>query len=128
MLAPTLTQEWFDECCSRGLSSHKAISKLNAKNCKAAFSTTIPKALREEEPWNAYLIIKNHRDRFKYMGMVVENHAGALKVAVNPEFIWTGYLWYSGSWYAVHANDIIRGRIKESCKIVLPEIEHDSTE
>ncbi|CAL9987302.1 hypothetical protein VPHD148_0299 [Vibrio phage D148] len=126
MLAPQLTQEWFDECRTRGLSAHKAISKLNAVNCRAAFSTTIPKALREDERWNAYLIIKNHRNRYKYIGFRVQEVAGRIKIVTNPEFIWTGYVHYDGKWYGVHANDLIKGVIPKTSKIILPEIEHAS--
>lgn len=123
MLTPALTQEWFDECLRRGLSAHKAISKFNAKNCRKDFSKTIPKALREEG-WNAYLVIKNHRERYKYMGFQVEEVAGRLKITTNPELIWTGYVHYEGQWYAVTANDLLKGVIKKTSKIVLPEIEH----
>lgn len=124
MLAPELTQEWFDECCARGLSAHKSISKLNAKNCRATFNKTIPKALREEERWNAYLVIKNHRGRFKYIGFSVVEVAGRIKIVTNPEFIWTGYVFYNDEWYAVVSNDLIKGVIPKSRKIILPEIEH----
>ena len=123
MFAPKLTQEWFDECCSRGISAHTIISKLNAKNCKAEFSKTIPKALRDEG-WNAFLIIKNNKDRFKYMGFNVEEVCGALKIVDNPEFIWGGYVFHGKSWYAVECSDLLEGRIKNSSKIIPPEIEH----
>lgn len=122
MRAPALTQEWFEECLSKGLCVHKAISKLNAKNCKAIFSKTIPKALREEG-WNAYLIILNHRNRWKYMGFNVEDIAGALKIVDYPELIWTGYVFHNNTWYAVSAESLIKGRIPNSSRIIPAEIE-----
>lgn len=124
MLAPALTQEWFDKCFAEGLCTHKSISKYNAKNCKQEFSKTIPKALRDEE-WNAFLIIKNHKGRWKYMGFQVENVAGALHIIDNPEIMWTGYVFHERSWYAVDAQDLIKGRIPASSKIILPQIEHE---
>lgn len=123
MLAPALTQEWFDECLKRGLSAHKAISKFNAKNCRKDFSKTIPKALRDEE-WNAFLIIKNHRDRWKYMGFNVENVAGSLKVVNNPEIIWAGYVFHENTWYAVSTDELMAGKIKATSSIIFPEIEY----
>lgn len=123
MFAPTLTQEWFDECNRRGLSDHKSISKLNSKNCKQDFSKTIPKALRDEG-WNAFLIIKNHKERWKYMGFNVENVAGCLHIADAPEFIWTGYVFHNNRWYAADSNMLIRGRIPASASIIFPEIEY----
>ena len=126
MLAPTLTQEWFDECVSRGLSVHKSISKLNAKNSRKDFSKTIPKALLEEG-WNAFLIIKNHKERWKYLGFNVENVAGSLKIIDRPEIAWAGYVLHNGTWYAVDANQIIAGKIKASSKIILPQIEFEES-
>lgn len=123
MLTPTLTQEWFDECCARGLSAHKSIGKFNAKNCRKDFSKTIPKALREED-WNATLIIKNHRDRYKYMGFQVEPKAGRLKIITNPELIWTGYVLHDNRWYAVTGEELLSGVIKNTNRIVFPEIEY----
>lgn len=123
MLAPELTQEWFNECLSRGLSAHKAIGKFNSKNCRKDFSKTIPKALREEG-WNAFLVIKNHRNRWKYMGFQVENVAGSLKIVNNPELMWTGYVFHDNQWYAVDSAALIAGKIKSTHKIILPEIEH----
>lgn len=128
MIAPQLTQEWFEECLKRGLAAHGSISKYNAKNCRKDVSKTIPKALREEDGWNAYLIIKNHRGRFKYMGMVVEEIAGALHIRTNPELIWTGYVNYGKEWYAVDGKDLLAGRIPASSKIVFPEVEHAPAE
>lgn len=127
MLTPSLTQEWFDECFNRGLTEHKAISKFNAKNCRKDFSKTIPKALRDEE-WNAFLIIKNHRDRWKYMGFNVENVAGSLKIIDNPELVWTGYVFHNNEWYGVDSKQFAAGKIKASSKIIFPEIEYVSEE
>ena len=127
MLTPALTQEWFDECINRGISAYTAIGKFNAKNCRKDFSKTIPKALREEN-WNAYLIIKNHRNRWKYMGFNVENIAGSLKIVDNPELIWAGYVLHDDTWYAVSTDELMAGKIKASSKIIYPEIEYDNTE
>lgn len=123
MLAPTLTAEWFEECTKRGLSAHKTIGKFNSKNCKKDFSKTIPKALLEEG-WNAFLIIKNHKERWKYMGFNVNNIAGALHIVDNPEIAWAGYVLHGGTWYAVSSDDILKGRIPASRKIIYPQIEY----
>ena len=127
MRAPALTQEWFDETKLRGLTPIKTIGKLNSKNCRKDFTQTIPKPLREEG-WNAYLVMKNHRERFKYIGFNVENIAGRLKIITNPEFIWAGYVFHANTWYAVSSNDLISGTIKASCKVIIPEIEYDSSD
>lgn len=126
MLAPKLTEDWFRECGGRKLTEIKAISRLNSKNCKQVFSKTIPKALRDEG-WNAFLIIKNHKDRWKYMGFNVDNIAGALHIVNQPEFIWSGYVFHDKVWYAVDAAALIDGRIPASSAIIAPEIEHAST-
>lgn len=123
MQAPSVTQEWFEEVKLRGLTPIKTIGKLNSKNCKQNFNKTIPKALREED-WNAYLVIKNHRERYKYLGFNVEEIAGRIKITTNPEFIWTGYVFYNNQWYSVHANDLIKGVIPKTNRITLPEIEY----
>lgn len=124
MLAPALTQEGFDLCIKLGLSKYNTIGKVNSKNCRKDFSKTIPKALREEEH-NAYLIIKNHRERWKYMGFTVENIAGALHIRTNPEIVWSGYVFHDNVWYAVSVDDLRSGRIKASQSIIFPEIEYD---
>lgn len=124
MLAPQLTTEGFEECRRRGWTELTAISNLNSKNCKGNFSRTIPKALREED-WNAYLVIKNHRNRYKYIGFNVEDVAGCLHLTTLPEFIWSGYVLFDGSWYAVSYKDLIAKRIPDKRKIVPAEIEYE---
>lgn len=123
MFAPELTQEWYEICVERGLSNVASISKLNSKNCKQDFNKTIPKPLRDEG-WNAFLVFRNHRNRWKYLGFNVENKAGALHIVNNPEFIWSGYVFHDNSWYYVNTEDLIAGKIKNSSKVLLPQIEH----
>lgn len=124
MLAPQVTVNGFAKCVSSGLTELKAISKLNVNNCKGKFSKTIPKALREDNRFNAYLVILNHKGRYKYMGFSVENNHGALTILENPEFVWSGYVFHNGVWYGVDYSDFIKGRIGHGRKIIIPEIEY----
>lgn len=126
MIAPVLTQEWFESLQSKGLTSLTAISKLNSKNCKQTFSKTIPKALRDEG-FNTTLVIKNHKGRWKYVGFNCTEVAGALKVTSSPEVMWTGYVYHTPTqtWYACKGVDIFRGTIPYSSKIIPPQIESE---
>ena len=124
MFAPILTEEWFKTCLERDLCVFTAIGKYNAKNCRGEFSKTIPKTLRDEG-WNAFLIIKNHKERWKYMGFNVTNTAGALTLTSTPDILWSGYVFHGKSWYAVTTEHLIAGRIPHSSSIILPQIEFD---
>lgn len=122
MIAPILTEQFFQVLLDKGLTSFKNVGALNSKNCKENFSKTIPKALRDTG-CNAFLIIKNHRGRWKYLGFEVEEKAGSLRIIDNPEVVWSGYVLHNNVWYAVPSEDLVRGVIKNNCRIILPEIE-----
>lgn len=123
MIAPQLTEAHFKFLQDNNMTEYSTIGKVNTKNVKGEFSKTVPKVLRDDESFNAYLIIKNHMGRWKYLGMFVEEIAGALHIRKMPEIVWAGYVSYGNSWYAVPAEDLVRGVIKDNSKIILPEIE-----
>lgn len=125
MVTPEVTEEWFDECKSKGLTSLATLGRLNVQNTRSILSPTIPKALREDDNFNAYLVIKNHKGKYKFMGMRVEDKAGCLHIVMHPEFIWTGYVNYGKQWYYVNAHDLIKGKIRADHKIIVPQIEYD---
>ena len=123
MFAPAIDQKWFAKLKTNNMTVFTHISKLNVGNTKSLFSKTIPKALRDEG-WNATLVIRNHKDKLKYLGFNVEEVAGSLKLLSKPDILWTGYVHHNKKWYAVSMEELVKGRIKHSSRIVLPEIEH----
>ena len=123
MLIPQLTESYFKVLQRKNMTSLRTIGALNVKNCRQAFSTTIPKALRDEDH-NAYLVIKNHKGKYKYLGFQVEDIAGRLHITRFPDVIWSGYVFYNGSWYGVNWYDLKSGIIKNNSKIIEPELEY----
>ena len=124
MFAPQLTEEMFKVCLDSKLTEFTTISKLCAKNCRKDFSKTIPKALRDLE-FDAHLVIKNHKDKWKYMGFNCDNIAGCLHITSPVDIAWAGYVSHGKNWYAVTSEMIRAGRIPHSSKIIFPQIEFD---
>lgn len=122
MFIEQMTEDDFKECVKRGLTSYIKIGQVNSKNTKSQFSRTIPKPIRESDA-NAVLIIKNPKGTYKYLGMMVNEKAGALKILKQPDILWHGYLYHGNSWYHVNVSDLIAGRVKHSQRIIPPEME-----
>ncbi len=126
MKTPALTEQYLSTLKQMGLvEPSMTLAKTNQPSCRADFSQTIPKPIRDKG-LNACLVIKNHLDRFKYMEMNVSNVAGALHIDVMPEISFTGYVRYDSSWYAVTTDMLYNRRIPHSAKIIPPELEHSA--
>lgn len=125
MKLPALTELVFKDVYAAGLSAHKAISKFNSVNCRANFSTTVPKAIREMESeytMGAH-IIKNHRDRYKWMPLEVEYEGAQYRIVGKPEIFFPGYVAIDNEYYAVTAQDLLRGYILEEMQVSKDELE-----
>lgn len=121
MKLPALTVSIFERCLKAGLATG-SIGAMNSGNVRGTFTTTIPKALRDNED-NAYFVIKNHRDRFKYMSLIVQVEGPNLHIVKFPPIAMTGYLVHEGRWYPVTGEELRLGIIPLSKSCHMSEVE-----
>ena len=107
-LLPALTADHFANLKGAGFTACSKLSELNVGNCKGKISLTIPAPLRNAG-YNGALIVKNHRERFKYIGLTAEVREGELHITDMPSTFFPGLILHERKLYRVSANDIVKG-------------------